>query len=45
MVDKTKPTALVGLGDWGYAWTSEDWFSLTEKVTIHAIFGNHENVD
>jgi len=42
---KTKPTALVGLGDWGYAWTSEDWYSLTEKITIHAIFGNHDNVD
>jgi predicted phosphodiesterase len=44
MVDKTKPAALVGLGDWGYAWTGEDWNSLTEKVTTHAIFGNHDDV-
>ena len=45
IIDKTKPTALVGLGDWGYAWTSEDWNSLTEKVATHAIFGNHDDVD
>jgi len=45
MIDKTKPAALVGLGDWGYAWTCEDWNLLTEKVTTHAIFGNHDNVN
>jgi len=45
IVDKTKPTVLVGLGDWGSAWTREDWNLLTQKVTTHAIFGNHDNVD
>jgi len=45
IVDKTKPTALVGLGDWGSAWTRKDWNSLTENVTTHAIFGNHDNVN
>lgn len=44
VVDNTKPTALVGLGDWGSAWTGEDWNLLTGKVTTHAIFGNHDNV-
>jgi len=45
IVDKTKATALVGLGDWGSAWTLDDWNLLTQKVTTHAIFGNHDNVD
>lgn len=45
IVDRTKPTALVGLGDWGNAWTIDDWNLLTSMVTTHAIFGNHDNVD
>ena len=44
IVDKTKPTALVGLGDWGSAWTREDWNLLAGKVATHAIFGNHDDV-
>ena len=45
IVDNMKPTALVGLGDWGSAWTSQDWNHLAQRITIHAIFGNHDNVD
>ena len=44
-VDEVKPIALVGLGDWGSAWTLDDWNLLTQRVTTHAIFGNHDNVD
>lgn len=44
IVDQVKPSALVGLGDWGSAWTREDWNLLTGKVTTHAIFGNHDDV-
>jgi len=45
IVDNVKPTALVGLGDWGAAWAIDDWNLLTQKVTTHAIFGNHDNVN
>lgn len=44
VVDKIKPTTLIGLGDFGSAWTSDDWNSLTQKVTTTAIFGNHDDV-
>ncbi len=44
VVDKIKPAALVGLGDWGMAWTGDDWNLLTRKITTHVIFGNHDDV-
>src|SRR3990167_2375016 len=45
IIDIHKPTALVGLGDWGYGWTYDDWESLTKKLTVNAIYGNHDYLD
>lgn len=44
LVKRTKPTALVGLGDWGYAWTMENWQQLTSTVPVHALYGNHDDL-
>lgn len=44
ILEQHKPTDLVILGDTGYAWDEEEWETLLEKVTIHAIYGNHDNV-
>jgi Icc-related predicted phosphoesterase len=44
VLGKTSPTDLIGLGDWGYAWTSDDWEVITSLVKVHTIFGNHDNV-
>ncbi len=44
MLEQHKPEDLVILGDVGYAWDKEEWETLLEKVRIHAIYGNHDNV-
>lgn len=44
VLGKTSPTDLIGLGDWGYAWTSDDWEVITSLVKVHTIFGNHDDV-
>lgn len=44
VLGKTSPTDLIGLGDWGYAWTSDDWEVITSLVKVHTIFGNHDNI-
>ncbi len=43
-VAKEKPAALIGLGDWGHAWTTEDWHKLLQRVKVYSIYGNHENM-
>ncbi|MEM0322345.1 MAG: metallophosphoesterase [Thermoprotei archaeon] len=44
-VKKVRPSELVGLGDWGSAWTPRDWDTLTDMVRVHGIYGNHENME
>src|SRR5208337_1735624 len=43
-VKQTNPDFLVGLGDWGSAWTMSQWFKLAKLVRIFAIYGNHEKI-
>jgi predicted phosphodiesterase len=43
-VKQTNPDFLIGLGDWGSAWTMSQWFELAKLVRIFAIYGNHENI-
>jgi Icc-related predicted phosphoesterase len=42
VVNRVEPTALIGLGDWGYAWGMEEWNRLLGMVPVHAIYGNHD---
>lgn len=35
---------LVGLGDFGYGWTIDDWNELTGFVKCNVIYGNHDAV-
>ncbi|MGD0319298.1 MAG: metallophosphoesterase [Nitrososphaerales archaeon] len=42
--ERTKPDFLVGLGDWGNAWTMSEWFDLASNVRIFMIYGNHDNI-
>ena len=44
IVERFKPSGLVGLGDWGTAWREEDWTKVTRLVQVHGIYGNHDNV-
>jgi len=44
MVDFHRPSDLVLCGDTGYAWDEEEWENLLQVVKVHAIFGNHDNV-
>ena len=37
-------TDLVLCGDSGYGWNKTDWDAILERVRIHAIYGNHDNV-
>ena len=39
-----RPDVLILLGDMDWAWTFENWTELTELVTCHAIYGNHDNL-
>jgi Icc-related predicted phosphoesterase len=39
------PTDLIGLGDWGYAWTIQRWEEITSIVKVHTIFGNHDDLE
>ncbi len=40
-----KPDILIGLGDWGHAWNTEDWQVLLHLVKVYSIYGNHENLE
>lgn len=44
MVEQHYPSDLVLLGDTGYSWDEEEWETLLEKIRVHAIYGNHDNV-
>ena len=41
---RTSPTDLIGLGDWGYAWTIRRLGIITSLVKVHTIFGNHDDM-
>ncbi len=43
-VRRTKSESLIGLGDWGNAWTMSQWFELTKHIKVFAIYGNHDNI-
>ena len=45
IIDIHKPTTVIGLGDWGYGWTSDEWNDLNKKVPISAIYGNHDSLN
>jgi Icc-related predicted phosphoesterase len=45
MVRNARPVSLIALGDLGHAWLPADWKELTEMVPVHAIYGNHDNLD
>ena|SRR3989454_8242474 len=44
IIKRFKPDVLILLGDMDWGWTFEDWTELTELVTVHAIYGNHDNL-
>jgi len=44
VITRVKPIALIGLGDWGSAWKGKDWEAVTRLVPVHAIYGNHDNM-
>ncbi|MDG7024976.1 MAG: metallophosphoesterase [Nitrososphaerota archaeon] len=44
-VRSARPASLITLGDLGHAWRPVDWKSLTDLVPVHAIYGNHDNLD
>lgn len=44
VIKRTGAEDLVGLGDWGYAYTLEEWMDLTKYVRCHGIYGNHDNI-
>ncbi|MDG6989655.1 MAG: metallophosphoesterase [Nitrososphaerota archaeon] len=44
-VKLVQPTALIGLGDYGHAWTAEQWETLASLVPLHLVYGNHENME
>src|SRR2546427_5640744 len=44
IVKRFRPDVLILLGDMDWGWTFEDWTQLTELVTVHAIYGNHDNL-
>jgi Icc-related predicted phosphoesterase len=44
-IKKQNPSDLIGLGDWGTAWTHQEWDALTDVICVHAIYGNHENLE
>jgi Icc-related predicted phosphoesterase len=44
VISRVKPIALIGLGDWGSAWKGTDWEAVTRLVPVHAIYGNHDNM-
>ena len=46
MVERHNPEDLVILGDTGeQGWDEEEWETLIEKVRLHIIYGNHDNVE
>ncbi len=45
MVRSARPASLIALGDLGHAWRPVDWKSLTDLVPVHAIYGNHDNLE
>ena len=45
MIKNARPESLIALGDLGHAWLPVDWKSLTDLVPVHAIYGNHDNLD
>ncbi len=45
MVRSAKSASLIALGDLGHAWRPVDWESLTDLVPVHAIYGNHDNME
>lgn len=45
LVNSEKPDVLIGLGDWGHAWTLEDWRALLCRVKVYGVYGNHENLE
>jgi Icc-related predicted phosphoesterase len=45
IVKKARPASLIALGDLGHAWLPADWERLTDMVPVHAIYGNHDNLD
>lgn len=45
LIIEKAPTDLIGLGDWGYAWTIQTWAEITSLVKIYTIFGNHDNLE
>ncbi|MDG7007765.1 MAG: metallophosphoesterase [Nitrososphaerota archaeon] len=45
MVRNARPASLIALGDLGHPWLPIDWQSLTDLVPVHAIYGNHDNLN
>ena len=43
-VKKFRPNVLILLGDMDWGWVPEQWTQLTELVTVHVIYGNHDNL-
>ena len=44
IVIEKSPTDLIGLGDWGYAWSLQEWEEICSLVKVHTIFGNHDDL-
>ena len=45
MTKAARPSSLIALGDLGHAWLPADWKILVDLVPVHAIYGNHDNLD
>lgn len=42
-VNRNKPDVILGLGDWGSAWTEENFARLTDAAKVYSLLGNHDN--
>lgn len=45
MVRNARPASLIALGDLGHIWLAADWKSLADLTVVHAIYGNHDNLE
>lgn len=39
------PSDIIGLGDFGHAWTTEEWQKILNVAPANVIYGNHDNLE
>ncbi|MDG6918348.1 MAG: metallophosphoesterase family protein [Nitrososphaerota archaeon] len=44
-VNSVKPTAILGLGDYGHAWATQGWNTLSALAPASLAYGNHDNME